>query len=1067
VPQCRACLAAAGGVCRACAAATRSPGLDRDGQRAWSLGFGATVLVGEAVARLTRADGSEELVELGRAGQAAVRQRLVAIATSLGCRPDLGARVVSLAEPQPPEGTFLLGRDRDVTWEVEPAGGAALDDAVARYLPGTTGPAPRRPDRALARLLARLQDGAPPEPAPRLLAQETWRIRYLEPRGGEVWWVEEHHVAGRRPVRRELPLEFRRDDGGGRPGQRASALVPSCRIEVRRLHRSAFVDVVDAGSPARMRAVFVAGAPGVTPESEAEAAGLVEAHGLPSTAVLFVAPGSDDEPRFARPSRATLVERQVREDWTLQPGEAGRPFRGGDRGSGGGARTDVVGLDGARWVGFLAAVGALGEGSDPYTLVRHLTVTETWRGAASTTRTYVVGPGEPAYPVLDDTGRPAGDFGVDSAGHLHEPDHAWRCPVCGEHLCRACADGALVPCPACGQDACGRCRTGPPDGPIGELCDLCGVRGCARCHRVMEVRACILCGRLACQNCWDSTSCAACSDLRPMRPEEVASLPAALAARGLVVRGNTTGGATVVALAGAKRREFAVIQGVEVRRWLTLSEERNDEQALAHAVAVSVPDVPGDIDFVIDPAVPARPVERTGMELCQTSTRRWGWEVRVDGAVVAGSPAIHPLAQQSRVKAAVDAFGAVEILLPEPASPEQRQILESLVPTVDASPRAVLALTLVQERRLVELTGNGLLIRVVDDQREQVWNEVWADGLGSAAPLVADWGLEPDKVLHAVTSDVAVCLARIGATVVCAVEVAGARRLYGVGDDEIGVAMLCDVLGVPRSDLRVGATIRPGRLVPPTIRGGELLDRDVAPTWLRRKCEPNNGAVAGAVRLWVRKDALGPLADLAPLDGPEELVGALRDAVGRGGVPTQEGIVGLRVRERWRVGELDREVEYLVAVHGPARVLAEDTGELAHELRFDRAAHLAADPRTCAYCSTVTCRLCRDGVESCGLCGIDVCGRCAPAGDEMHRCHACRSLVRLGRMRRLVLRDVRGPALIGEDDVHRVVFVAGRDGPYLKDIRRGSAPSVRALALNRAQQEALNRAASETWFTGG
>lgn len=466
VEQCGRCFGDPSRVCPACAAAERAPELDREGQVGWSLGFGAKAIVGEGVARIVRSDGTE-LVVLKPSLPPELRQRMAAIARAFGGPLDLGGRYFGLSElVLDRDDTVLFDRREDVTWEVVPGGGSAIDVAIGPLLADAEvhGWDHHDDSAALEALLASLRQRERPEPAPQLVARETRHDRYLESRGDQVWWVELWQEAGHEPRVGAHQLEFR-DAGDGRDrGSRAVANAPGMRVEVRRVHRSALVEVTTQDG--RQQTFFVPGAAHATPASEAAARDVIAQRGLPPNTALFVAVPRDTS-TFACPSAATLVERRVEEEWIAEPGEMGEPFSPLD------ARRFVLSepevraetLSGECWSGLLLPVEA---DPVPYTLVPYRKVTEVWQGESATTRTYLVRSGEPAYPILDDTGRPGADFGVDRAGHL--ASRVIACTYCETLTCPACSDAAL-PCELCGVQVCGRCAA---ESAGAHLCDACG-----------------------------------------------------------------------------------------------------------------------------------------------------------------------------------------------------------------------------------------------------------------------------------------------------------------------------------------------------------------------------------------------------------------------------------------------------------------------------------------------------------------------------------------------------------------------------------------------------------------
>ncbi|OWY63136.1 hypothetical protein B7486_54725, partial [cyanobacterium TDX16] len=537
------------GPCRACRTPVRDEQADTEHARAWTLGGGATLLVGERWAELHRPGDDDPRVLVPDVDlDDPDRCRLRRAAHAAGLPLDVGAAARPAGvRPLPGPDDLWVEVVRGEHWKVE------VDRGSERAVPLDGFDGPDGPDPAveaesrveLADLLARLRDEVPP-PAPpafvrtphvdvsRTTLHADGLVRTVERVGADG--TVECLLEERAPLVAAEPT----DDRLFRPV--AGAALDPVHLVLTRLHRSSVLRVT---TPTGTSEWHLAAEPGVTFGAELAWASWAEEEGLGVGAVLFVDP---DRPALApedlaSPQGAALQRRTIVDVWGAAPSSEGHLDAA--------PATDedlvLVGYDevpdlamrlpAEAHVQLGEALHRAGQDLDPAPVVPHLLghrwfeLEEAWQGRAPVRLAYKVSPGEPAWPRLDDTHQRASDFEVDDHGHLHEPGTGWQCHACDEHHCRACGPvGAMDLCPTCAQPACGLCRARTPKPVASERCDVCGDRSCGDCGRQPSTATCGVCRRSVCRRCQVAVSgeparCAACAALRPATEEEVDGLP--------------------------------------------------------------------------------------------------------------------------------------------------------------------------------------------------------------------------------------------------------------------------------------------------------------------------------------------------------------------------------------------------------------------------------------------------------------------------------------------------------------------------------------------------------------
>src|SRR6266540_2191461 len=485
----------------------------------------------------------------------------------------------------------LLVGERSAMLLGGPAGRSHVDPGAAAALPEAEGP-PVDAESAggLTALLARLRAQAPPPPVGALAVTPLLEVtRTSLDAGGLERRAERHHPGGEIETLavERAPLEPSEHEADAAARPVAMAQLGEVLATLDAVHASFRLT---ATTPEGTRSWFVPAAPGLTMGSEHTWGAVVLAAGLADGTQVRRPKAIEDvrEEDFAQPTAAALVERQVEEAWRMVRGVPDAGVAGPDELALVGYQMVEVEQPPDAPAGLLETARRLDPLADAETVTLGvcLLVEEHWRardsgppGQAAATphdgarRSYLVTPGRRPWPLLDDTGEPAADFGVDDLGHLHEPRAGWRCPACLRTRCRACGrDGELDACPRCGQPACGDCRLEPAQQVADEWCQRCHARACDGCGRTLGARPCRLCRRLVCRGCLEQGAdgrCPACVDLREATRDEVAALDRTLAAAGLDVRLAVDGEWTVAALGGRHRRELAVLRSGELVRWET------------------------------------------------------------------------------------------------------------------------------------------------------------------------------------------------------------------------------------------------------------------------------------------------------------------------------------------------------------------------------------------------------------------------------------------------------------------------------------------------------------------
>jgi hypothetical protein len=1045
---CRDCRATEPGLeayCLDCAAPTHVPEADQRYGRAWALGGDRWLAVGERSAMLFgAAEGPRVLVRDADLDDP-VRRRLRALAAALRLPPEIGLRWRGPA-PEPPAGgtaTAWLEANEELAWRWLPAGGSGVDLDAAGALPEAQGPPVTGEGEAgLATLLARLRVEAPPPSAGALEVTPLLQVTRVAVAAEGLQLCRERHEAGGRveTVAVELaPFEPSEHltDPPARPV--AKALLGPVTATLDAVHASYRVAVTVAD---RTRYWFAPGGPRVTLASEVSWGAVVPLAGLaPGTQIRRPPPArSPTEEDFANPTGATLAERRVEESWRLLRGLA-------DDGVAGPEELELVGYELLPAEEAAPAPAGLLETArrlDPHvegarvTLGLCLQVEERWQGRGSASRSYLVLPGSRPWPVLDDSGEPATDFGVDELGHLHRPGAEWVCPACQRARCPACGpDGELDACLDCGQPACQACRLRPREHDEDQQCQRCGTRSCSGCGRTLDAVPCRLCRRLACRRCLADGldgRCPACTELRPVSEAGPLALPVELAAAGLQVLASTEGDWTVAVLLGRHRRELAVLHSGAVVRWETAAP---DAPVLLRALIGAARAAGGEVELrqgrTVAPAPPDGP--HLLLDRDRRDSLRWAVLDRGGRAVAGSGGPVAPAGTDSSTSVLaqlVEEAGWGATSIPEPAPAEVADLLRDIPSPEPSTPGGTLVLDPRRGDELTWLDADGLHHTSPDGQVHAPWTP-------AAAPawVEDDWFPTPEVVLGASLEGVSAALVRAGAHVALGLRKGEGTRWTALRNRpaELAKLALATALGEEDALYEVVALTDPDTVRGPILVDASLQERDSAPVAEERSGAASDELLQTALRRFApAPEWTYPSDETDPV--PAELVSALlrRAAEHPPGLRRVRVGIGLQVEESWLQRGSWVKLRYELAPgEQEGMVHCEATRALVTAVSRDREGHLVATTTTCRYCRTETCPLCIASTRPCAVCQILICGRCSssPGPDYVPRCPACLGLRRLGwkeRRRFHGLLVPGGRVLAGQDALHGVTLVESSAG---------------------------------------
>ncbi|MBM2621068.1 hypothetical protein JIG36_36765 [Actinoplanes sp. LDG1-06] len=1000
------CAVCAGEWCDACGP-EREPELDTDAELAWRLGDGAILLVGARHAVHVTTAGDRRTLVPDEQVQDPSHVRRRAVAAALGLTPSAGL-VLTAAVP----GVAALTGDalwadveQSAWWSTRPATDGTVDPAAAALLPGLAGE-PVDGEESLAELIAELRHRETAPIPPAVAAVPFAVVRRVDVESGRFHYRELWHEGDDDPMladestgalvpSRHTPV----------PGGRAIAVAQAgpVAVEVDGLHRS-FVCRLTAHS--RTETVFVPGLPGATLRAEDQLAHLVRDNGL----VVVRNPwhASDNGLDFSTPAPGTEVTRRstarppaLLADASGEPmvsllSDEPLPERLAD--------VSVV-LDDEP---LRSALTALDRKLEPFVIGESLEVEEVWTSPhATASRTYLVFPGAPLgdpggpLPVLLADGSQAHrDVSVDSLGHLFDVRRATGCPGCGNIYGPCCGDVAkLFRCTACRRPACGTCLEGAE---VAETrCARCGDTSCRACSRELAVETCRMCERDMCRSCRDDSICRTCQALAPATAD---GLPPELAANGLTVVAAEDKGGRIVRLTGTHRRELVVLNGPEIVRWKTATEDDLLPLRIAAARAAGT----GDVDVHALPEQHCPPAPRDWLALDRESGTELHWAVMAGDTRRAGTFDPPPVTDGASPDPSLR--DELTALVGAPTRVPSRAVLDAVEVTPSPSTARVVACRM-RTDDLLAVDGRGLVRRKATGPAVSETVAEWQPSGEPVAWAEAGWSPQPSVVAHAQLEDWEAALVRVGGHALLGVLAPGQHQpvWHTITDDpaELDRGLVGATVVGPHTTVRVTALTRADQLTGLTLAGATLLGRSL---WYRGVVVPPQ---PDEVAPDLARSTVAPTGVPAAPTSQADLPAALIDHLSRRLPPITPSClaIGLDVEEVWSLPDGSQmQVAYEVpAGQTQGRVPDAVTGIPLAEPQACRSHHLVAAVRPCATCLTSTCGACTDGVTPCRLCAGLVCRRCVATEDG--RCPACAALTKVGALSRSRYGAARGDAV--------------------------------------------------------
>ncbi|HZD74060.1 MAG TPA: hypothetical protein VE776_09290 [Actinomycetota bacterium] len=1046
---CRDCRATEPGLeacCLDCAAPTRVPEADQRYGRAWALGGDRWLLVGERSAMLVGAAEGPRVVVRDDDLDDPVRRRLRALAAALRLPPEIGLRWRGPTPEPAARGptTAWLETHVALAWHWLPAGGSEVDLDAADALPEAEGPPVAGEGEAgLTALLARLRAEAPPPSAGTLEVTPLLEVTHVTVIADGLERRRERHEPGGRIE--SVAVErapFEPSEHPTHPPARpvARARLGPVTATLDAVHASYWVA---ADAPEGPRYWFAPGAPGITLASEVSWGSVVPLAGLaPGTQIrrpkTVRSPADED---FANPTGATLAERRVEASWRLLHGLE-------DDGVAGPGELVLVGYEllpveeaAPAPSGLLETARRLDPraGDEKVTLGLCLEVEERWEGRGSALRSYLVLPGSRPWPVLDDSGEPAADFGVDELGHLHRPLAEWVCPACQRARCPACGpDGQLDACGDCGQPACQACRLQPREHDEDQQCERCGTRSCSGCGRTLDAVPCRLCRRLVCRRCQDEGAdgrCPTCMELRPASEAGPQALPVELAAAGLSVLASTEGDWTVAVLLGLHRRELAVLHSNQVVRWETAAP---DAPVLLRARIGAARAAGADVELRQGGtvALPSPPDPHLLLDSARQDSLRWAVLDRHGHAVMGSDEPPEPTGTDlstSVLARLVEEAGWGAVSIPEPAPADVADLLREIPsPQWSATPAGTLVLDPRRADELTWLDAGGLHHASADGRADVPWTPQTAP-----AWVEDDWFPVPEVVLGASLVGRGAVLARVGAHLALGLRDGEGTRWTTLRNRpaELAKLAIASALGEEGALYEIVALTDPDTVRGPVLVDASLQQRDSTPVTEEQPGAPRDDLLRVALRRFA-----ATLQWTHPPEGGDPILTELASALLRRAAEHPSGLrrarvgIGLQLEESWlqRGSWIKLRYELPPGEH-EGMVRCEASGALVTAVSRDREGHLVATTTTCRYCRTETCPLCIASTQPCAVCQILICARCSssPEPDYVPRCPACVRLRRLGWMERRRFHRLLAPGgrvLAGQDALHGVTLLESGAG---------------------------------------
>jgi superfamily II DNA or RNA helicase len=1029
VSSCGSCRDETGGLCLRCASPERAPDLDEQFAIAWRLNAGASLLVGERVAKLTRRGQQDAaLVVLDADVNDRDRVRMRSYAAQHNLPADCGLILRDLtAHPTAPETTRArLNSNTTVNVELSTSDDltSAIDPAAAEDVPDhPTVEVISESAGTLVELLSRLRVEFPPPTPPAVMVtrRSTFADVYLEADG----LVEEISVVADDGALATLnvssaPLQWRDPSVGD--DMLASAEIGGLRVSLQ--HRNDAVLVTALADSPSSDERWIALPDGCSAADQLAWFDKLCALDMPSgrigkrTNEIQAMHGA-----YPVPTDCELAERTIRpvaelvrfeSDFDLVPADA----------------TSLAALNVRRDAAprIPSVPAQLGQTllerarrSFTHAVCKGFEVTETWRGHGTAVHKYQTFDGEPFMPTLDDVGFPESDFGVCRDGHFYAAHTAALCAACETWSCRACDDGshqASVPCPSCSARVCRRCVSTDHVVPSRQ-CRLCTDHACSECGRDPEVQACPICEREMCSSCRVDELCPACSWLTPATSEQLTHLPGALATTGATVLIGSDADAMTVLINRGNALERAVLRNGSADSWIAYGRNEIDDSYRLRVTASN------SLDAQVVPAVesldPEPPMDSP--HLVAHSVRRFYPTWSVAELDVSGGGATSFADPDRDLRSVVLGDFPAHPVLPIAAPVTPSQVKRAFASTEQPS-TANLLLRWHRVGRDLTITTAGICERTIKESTVKESDASWTETNAVPAWVSDEWAPTPSARLYVECEDAEAVVVAMASLLALGVRTHDRTEWYTITASEKapGATALGRWVGVGDVD-EVNAFTDPKAVRLSAISNATDHSVNVKPLG-RVKTDPTRqeDITFDALKAWMPTAAIAT-PELRTL--PQELRHLLEWRV-RPAAPRAKLEIGAHVEELVKVegGHVWRRETTLLPTQTDARRI--DTNGRTHldVGAIDREGHFGSEGALCAYCSGRVCAVCVNGLVTCDCCDALLCKRCVhKPHNDLWLCPACAT------MRRPERREARDHGrllstrrmLIGSDPLHVVV----------------------------------------------
>lgn len=1047
---CGLCRKFTGELCLGCGEPERAPELDDNFGVAWRLNRGATLVVGDRVARLMRPGHpvpslvvrDEDVGDPRRIG-------LRSYAAQNGFPADIGLVLRDLSDrPQPLDSASLLMRSTgtvDIELSRADRDGSVIDDFDASELPAHETPAVAGESSAgLAQLLAILRAEAPPPTPPAIMLTR-------RPRHHEVWLQPDHllerivqsdDASGWKVVDEQtVPVHWRSPPADSTI--LAEAGLAGLQISVQCRNEAVLVTMHDTNAAATVtnwvavpdsaslgeqlawhNVLCTLGAPG------GRVGQLADAQRMPVKGVLS-------------PSECELAERRLEPVAEIAAVEPGVELVPAERSS-------------------LVALGVAGQQTDnldanamPPDVGRHLLerarraftavvctgyeVHETWRGHGTAAHLYRTFDGVPVAPKLDDIKFRLNDFGVCREGHFYAAGTSAQCAACETWACGACdpVDGrAGVACPGCSAQVCRRCLSATYQ-VSSRQCLVCGAAACTDCGRDPQVRACSICARDMCGDCRSGETCSACGQLVPATDEQLRDLPTDLAAAGAMVLIGTDSDATIVVLNRGETAERIVLRDGVVDRWVAfgcneISDDYRLRLAASRRFGVQVAPViePLDAEATLD-------TPHVVVQSQRFFYASWALDDHAQGKRLQWFPSTEAVLAQ----VILDEFEPPS-MLPSATGPAPAELQRVLQGTQPVDP---IELTMWWNRvgQDVIITPSGLVDRTIGRSGFDDSLSPWIDESTDWAWVGEGWNPNPTIHAHAASEAAEAVVAGLASLLVLGIRIAGQTSWHTIVESPLAVwaTALSRSLGVDDAD-EVRDFIDPNKITYSSVLNAVEFDRKVRPvgsikpTGMRVSPDSTQRAFA----IWM-PDAMASTPEFGAL--PSRFATAMKirwqnrryRAALTIAARVEESVTDERGRLWWHAVDL-----------GPARTDARQldctTGCPLDVGVIDREGHFGPDNGYCIYCGERVCAMCTEGMTACHCCESALCKRCATKSFEsLLLCPACLNVrPPTHKEARQHGRFVSTKGMLIGADAHHVIVVEKSDHQWLRKGNDKSTP---------------------------